>query len=63
MPAAPCFVRRKNQDATVDSICDVCYQTIANAREEGDLAEAEHDQRCDPNAALDRLTFARHVTY
>jgi hypothetical protein len=56
-------VRRKNQDATVDSICDVCYQTIANAREEGDLAEAEHDHRCDPNAALDRLTFARHVTY
>jgi hypothetical protein len=39
------FVRRQNQDHSVDSICMTCYQTIAKV---GDPTSAEQDHICNP---------------
>jgi hypothetical protein len=57
------FIRRRNPDATIDSICESCYQTIATDRDEENLRSAEQRHSCDPNAELDRTAFARHATY
>jgi hypothetical protein len=42
------FVRRANKDSTTDSICLVCFRTIANAQWESDLDLAEERHVCDP---------------
>jgi hypothetical protein len=40
------FVRRKNQDGSVDSICTRCYVTVATGSEtELELAESTHQCR------------------
>ena len=43
------FARRPNHDASIDSICTRCYQTIASAYSPGDLEIHERTHRCDPN--------------
>jgi hypothetical protein len=50
------FVRRQNQDSSIDSICATCYQTIAStdrATEQElasrELASAEQVHVCSPN--------------
>jgi hypothetical protein len=40
------FVRRHNQDSTVDSICTKCYQTVATERDEDHLSSAEQGHIC-----------------
>ena len=57
------FMRRRNPDSTIDSICESCYQTIAKGRDEQSLTEAEQSHACYSNAESDRLAFARHDTY
>jgi hypothetical protein len=46
------FARRQNFDASVDSICTTCYQTIASAEisTEVALASAEQNHVCSPHA-------------
>ena len=44
----PKFVRRQNQDSSVDSICTKCVQTIASAECEEELAAPEQKHICDP---------------
>jgi hypothetical protein len=60
------FARRQNHDATTDSICTRCYQTIASSENASDLAVYEEAHLCDPKgefdvheryAALQRGTF------
>jgi hypothetical protein len=60
------FARRQNHDATTDSICTRCYQTVASSDNAIDLAAAEAAHLCDPTgeanpheqyAALQRGTF------
>ena len=41
------FVRRQNPDSTVDSICTLCYQTVAKVRHECDLISAEENHVCE----------------
>jgi hypothetical protein len=43
------FARRQNHDASIDSICTKCYQTIASADSPRDLEAHEQAHRCDPN--------------
>jgi hypothetical protein len=43
------FARRENRDASVDSICTKCYQTIASSLMMNDLAVAEESHVCNPN--------------
>jgi len=43
------FARRPNHDASIDSICTRCYQTIASADSPGDLEVHERTHQCDPN--------------
>jgi len=57
------FMRRRNPDSTIDSICGNCYQTIAKDRDEQNIAAAEQIHTCDANAESDRLAFTRHTTY
>ncbi len=57
MTSSIAFARRHNEDATIDSICTRCYQTIASERTESNLLNAEQRHACDPNLALDRLQF------
>ena len=43
------FARRENRDASVDSICTRCYQTVASSPGMNDLAVAEESHVCNPN--------------
>jgi hypothetical protein len=43
------FARRQNHDASIDSICTTCYQTIASGETEAGLEAAENGHGCDPN--------------
>jgi hypothetical protein len=54
------FARRRNRDATVDSICTGCYQTIASGQNEVNLAIAEESHSCDPNEKFDRQGETSH---
>jgi hypothetical protein len=47
------FVRRQNQDSSIDSICTTCYQTIASTNTVSDLRSAEQVHRCNPNGEFD----------
>jgi hypothetical protein len=42
----PQFVRRRNRDGTVDSICTLCFMTAAKAEREAELHEMEAFHRC-----------------
>jgi len=44
----PNFPHRHNTDGSYDSICTVCYATVASVRKECELAVAESIHRCDP---------------
>ena len=41
------FPHRHNRDGSHDSICILCYATIASVRNEADLAQHERDHICD----------------
>ena len=41
------FAHRHNHDDTWDSICRICYLTVATADTEEDLAAPEHNHDCD----------------
>ena len=51
------FPHRYNYDGTWDSICPRCFQTIARARDEGELERAEliHDCKVQPLCELPPL--------
>jgi hypothetical protein len=42
------FAHRLNEDGTTDSICKVCFVTVANATWEADLESAEREHKCEP---------------
>ncbi len=48
------FARRQNRDASIDSICTRCYQTIASADTPGDLEVYERTHQCDPNGEFNQ---------
>jgi hypothetical protein len=43
------FAHRKNPDASIDSICTKCFQTIASEDSDDKLVALEERHRCDPN--------------
>ncbi len=43
------FAHRRNPDATIDSICTKCYQTIASENNETKLIAREEGHSCDPH--------------
>jgi hypothetical protein len=49
---------RKNRDGSYDSICLVCFATIASARREEDLRGPEKSHVCRP-ATLKQQAFDR----
>jgi hypothetical protein len=42
------FVRRVNEDSTIDSICTKCFQTVASGEDVFDLSRAEQAHTCEP---------------
>ena len=44
------FAHRLNHDASIDSICKTCYQTVASADRESELIHIEESHLCDLNA-------------
>jgi len=48
------FARRHNRDASVDSICTRCYQTIASADNVSELASPEQSHVCNLNGEFNR---------
>jgi hypothetical protein len=42
------FPHRLNRDGTYDSICTICHQTVATAKNEKDLFRHEFDHVCNP---------------
>ena len=62
----PSFARRRNHDASSDSICTRCYQTIASAGSVSDLTAYEEAHLCDPNGEFNRPqidTSQRRASY
>jgi hypothetical protein len=43
------FAHRSNKDGTIDSICPICFATVATARNEAALKMAEIKHVCDPD--------------
>jgi hypothetical protein len=43
----PAFPHRYNRDGTYESICSVCFLTIATVRDESELALSEAGHVCD----------------
>jgi hypothetical protein len=44
----PNFPHRYNDDGSYDSICTLCFQTVAKARIEIELSEHERNHKCHP---------------
>jgi hypothetical protein len=44
----PHFPHRENDDGSFDSICSVCFVTVASADKENELAFNESMHKCDP---------------
>ena len=42
------FLYRRNEDGTIDSICPLCFLTVANVRSEAELDSREKRHECDP---------------
>ena len=42
------FVHRENSDGTIDSICLICFLTVATAQTEPELVSVEASHQCDP---------------
>jgi len=42
------FVHRRNPDASIDSICTTCFQTIASEDSDSQLIAHEERHTCDP---------------
>ena len=42
------FAHRRNPDASIDSICTTCFQTIASEYSVGKLIAHEERHSCDP---------------
>ena len=53
----PQFVKRRNRDSSIDSICTSCFQTIASAACEEELAIHEKNHTCDPYGDFSLLYF------
>ena len=44
----PNFPHRLSADSSFDSICTLCLQTVATAKNEGELLQHERSHKCDP---------------
>lgn len=51
------FAHRRNLDASIDSICTTCFQTIASEDNEGSLIAHEERHACDPCWQFSRVHF------
>jgi hypothetical protein len=47
-PASSQYAHRRNHDGTLDSICKLCYLTVARAYREADLSQLEFRHICQP---------------
>jgi len=45
------FIRRSNDDATIDSICSRCFATVGPSLQQADLERAEQNHICNPSRA------------
>jgi hypothetical protein len=48
------FARRQNRNASVDSICTQCYQTIASANDANQLSSLEQSHVCNLNGEFNQ---------
>jgi hypothetical protein len=51
------FAHRTNPDASIDSICTTCFQTIASEDNEVKLIDHEERHSCDPYWVFSRIRF------
>jgi len=51
------FAHRRNPDASIDSICTTCFQTIASEDSEDKLIADEEHHSCDPYWQFSRAHF------
>jgi hypothetical protein len=54
MTATIAFVRRRNREAIVESVCVMCHQTVAIGLSDVDLILPENAHTCDPVQLLHR---------
>ena len=63
MSIRPGFAHRPNRDdETFDSICRVCYQTVATSSRETDLKWSEREHVCDPRVLEHLKSFRKRET-
>ena len=51
------FPHRKNADGSWDSICSKCFRTVATAKRESSLRDAEASHVCVPSIFADAALF------
>jgi hypothetical protein len=54
----PPFAHRRNPDASIDTICTACFQTIATEDSAEELIRHEERHSCDPNWQFSCAGFA-----
>ena len=59
MTTVDSFAHRRNRDASFDSICRTCYQTVASADSESKLIHVEESHSCDENNEFRRAAVRR----
>jgi hypothetical protein len=52
------YPHRCNQDGSFDSICPICYATVARSRQEAELAEIDKAHVCDAYDLAKRCLFS-----
>jgi hypothetical protein len=55
------FAHRRNPDASFDSICTKCFQTISSEESEGKLIAHEERHTCDPVYEVSRVNARSSV--
>ena len=56
------FPHRLNPDRTIDSICRVCFATVASVVDEGELARHEAVHVCIRPIDLDKYTLRSYIS-
>jgi hypothetical protein len=56
------FVRKRNEDATIQSYCSRCFATVTDSANAVTLEEAEKEHKCDPRL-LEMVERYRKVSH
>ena len=60
------FSHRRNKDGSFESICRICFSTVARSKQEAELAEQDSTHICDSSFLAERgclRSYSRSFQY